>query len=681
MRRLPHLFRCHAATVLVIVLLTVTGEVARASTASSAPAESDLEGLARVVADLEPGHWRELPGDPHTTFISKADALRISGGDAAAAERLWGWGGPKETFNAYSGAAFDGRRLYFFGGGHHHYRGNDIKVYDLATLSWSRLYDPAPVTGETFTSPRRYVPAQGPRAVHSYDSFVYTPKTRSLYLFGSRARSIWSFDLAIFERTRDPWQAWRAIPWPAALPRTDTSFQKVELLPDGRILLIVAGRGNRATVFDPLTETISPPQRSNATNGVLTWRDATARAYAVRGEVLDEYDGEGHTTRTAVTRLPAPLRVDANRSGIAYDSRRDRFLFWPGNRSVWIWQPKDDVWAEIANAQGPAPVTREGDGVWSKWVYLEPLDIFLGMADPDHSLWAYRAPDRTPTTSPTAMAAERQALEKAGFTCADTVPGWQCPPLAPQIRKGDVVKGVYLQCGTVRGPVDFHGARLEKAVCGSKAALIAKDGADIRNVEISDISIGVNAACIRWAGGHLRLSHVTCRNADMGLLGRGTVLEMEDSTFGETIDAGANHGHVLYLVSADRVRIRNSRIYDPGSDGHVLKSGAARLVVENSELVAGSRAYSRIIDAFNGGRLELRNVTLVVGASGGNGDVIGFGAEMRQKFADNAITMSGGRIDCRGGPVRRLVHLWEERTGPVSLDWHPGSVLDCPPGP
>ncbi|MFQ5348525.1 MAG: kelch repeat-containing protein, partial [Rhodothalassiaceae bacterium] len=69
--------------------------------------------------------------------------MRISGGDAAAAERLWGWGGPKETFNAYSGAAFDGRRLYFFGGGHHHYRGNDIKVYDLETLSWSRLYDPS----------------------------------------------------------------------------------------------------------------------------------------------------------------------------------------------------------------------------------------------------------------------------------------------------------------------------------------------------------------------------------------------------------------------------------------------------------------------------------------------------------------------------------------------------------
>ncbi|MFQ5348526.1 MAG: hypothetical protein ACE5ED_11925, partial [Rhodothalassiaceae bacterium] len=534
---------------------------------------------------------------------------------------------------------------------------------------------------ETFTSDRRFVPEKGPRAVHSYDSFVYTPKTHALYLFGSRARSIWKFDLATFERTRDPWQAWRAIPWPAALPRTDTSFQKVELLPDGRILLIVAGRGTKATVFDPLTETIAPPQRSNGTVAVLTWRDANARAYTVRGDMLDEYDGEGRLTATAVTRLPAALQAHANRIGIAYDRKQDRFLFWPGNRPVWIWQPTGNVWVEMTNADGPAPVMQDGDGVWSKWVYLEPLDIFLGMADPDHSLWAYRAPETMPAASMRAASDLRQSLERDGFTCADTVPGWECPPLQPQIRKGTVTKGVYLQCGTVKGPVDFHGARLEKAVCGSKAALIAKDGAEIRNVEISDISIGVNAACIRWAGGRLRVHRVRCRRADMGLLGRGTVLEMSDSSFGETIDAGANHGHVLYLVSADEVVIRNSRIFDPGNEGHVLKSGAKRLVVENSTLAAGAQPYSRIIDAFNGGRLELRDVTLVTGRNGGNGDVIGFGAEMREKFADNSITLQGGIIDCRSGPVRRLVHLWQERTGPVSIDWHPGSVLGCPPGP
>ena len=682
--RLGRVFHHFGARLFLIVFVASAlsiGDAGSLPSKAAAPDVARLHRLAQFVADLEPGHWRELPGDPRTTFISKADALRISEGDPDAADRLWGWGGPKETFNAYSGAAFDGRRLYFFGGGHHHYRGNDIKVYDLETLSWSRLYDPSPMTAETFTAPKRFVPARGPRAVHSYDSFIYTPKTNALYLFGSRARSIWKFDLTDFERNHDPWRAWQPIPWPDTLLRNDTSFQKAELLPDGRILLIVAGRGPRSTVFDPVTETITPPQRSNGTVAVLTWRDATARAYTVSGNALDEYDGEGRMTGTAVTRLPALLQANANRIGIAYDSKRDRFLFWPGNRAVWVWQPADNVWAELANSEGAAPVMQKGSGVWSKWVYLAPLDIFLGMVDPDHSLWAYRAPDTVPVASAAALLEERHRLERAGFECADTVPGWKCPPLQPQLLRGEVTKGVYLQCGTVRRAVDFHGSRLQRAVCGSKAALIAKDGAEIRNVEISDISIGVNAACIRWAAGSLTLHNVQCRNADMGLLGKGTRLEMSDSDFGETLDAGTNHGHVLYLVSAEEVHIRNSRIHDPGSEGHVLKSGAKRLVVEDTILAAGDRPYSRIIDAFNGGRLELRNVELVAGSTGGNGDVIGFGAEMRQKFQDNEIIMDGGRVDCHAGLTRRLIHLWEDRTGPVKLDWHPQAVVGCPPAP
>ncbi len=652
---------------------------------TSAYAVSDrrpqLDRLAAFVADLAPGRWRELPGDPSTTYISKADALRISEGDPEAAERLWGWGGPKETFNAYSGAAFDGRRLYFFGGGHHHYRGNDIKVYDLETLSWSRLYDPSPMTTDTFTASKRFVPRFGPRAVHSYDSLVYTPRTRALYLFGSRARSIWKFDLSAFARSHDPWQAWHPIPWPRNLPRTDTSFQKVERLPDGRILLIVAGRGPRATVFDPLTETITPPQRSNGTVAVLTWRDANERAYSIRDDVIDEYDAHGRQTRAAVTRLPPTIGDHANRIGIAYDKMHDRFVLWPGNRAIWVWRPTDDLWVKLENAAGQAPETRQGEGVWSKWVYVASLDVFLGMADPDHSLWAYRVPDPLPEEASAAPSKEQEALKKQGFGCSDMVPGWRCPRLQPQIARGSVTKGVYVQCGTVKGPVDFHGARLQRAVCGGKAALIAKNGAEISNVEISDISIGVNAACIRWAGGRLKLRNVHCRNTDMGLLGRGTRLDIEDSDFGETIDAGSNHGHVLYLVSAEEVRIRNSRIHDPGNDGHVLKSGARRLVVENSLLEGGDRSYSRIIDAFNGGQLVVRNSRLVVGARGGNGDVVGFGAEMRQAFEDNRIVFDGGSVDCRAGLTRRLVHLWQDRTGPVTIEWHPDEVIACPPAP
>ena len=146
---------------------------------------ADLAGYLERECDFDANPWCRLPGDPADSFISRDEALAISRGDEAARKRLWGWGGPAETFGAWGSAATDGRRMYFFGGGHHHYRGNDIKVYDFESLSWSRLYDPAYVTEKTHPAGgRRYVPEAGPRATHVYDGMVYSKETNSLFLWG-----------------------------------------------------------------------------------------------------------------------------------------------------------------------------------------------------------------------------------------------------------------------------------------------------------------------------------------------------------------------------------------------------------------------------------------------------------------------------------------------------------------
>lgn len=296
------------------------------------------------------------------------------------------------------------------------------------------------------------------------------------------------------------------------------------------------------------------------------------------------------------------------------------------------------------------------------------------------SMASRQEPIATPRLSPADEAAQRE-LASRGYACSDEVPALACPDLARQIALGEVTPGVYLQCATVSGPVDFRGAWLKDKVCGQKAALIAKGGAVIENVTVSGQTIGVNAACVRLEGGDIVLRGLTCRDTDMGILGNVGHLVIENSLIERTIDGGRNYGHVVYINTADLVEIRGTTLRDPGHEGHPLKTGARKTVIESSVLEGGSRPYSRIIDAFNGGELVLRDTVLRAGSNGGNGDIIGFAAEERTRFEVNRVEMQGGVIDCRAGQTWNIVHIWKDKVPADLTEFKPGEVLGCPEPP
>lgn len=299
------------------------------------------------------------------------------------------------------------------------------------------------------------------------------------------------------------------------------------------------------------------------------------------------------------------------------------------------------------------------------------------------------APKRTGQQQHAERVADRLAALKRqrvaeGFRCSDEVPGWGCPDLADQLARGDVLKGVYAQCGVVRGRVAFNGAWLKGTACGGKAALIARDGAVIENVRISHVSVGANGACVRWEGGAVTLSGMTCHDSEMGVLGNGQRLVIEDSTIRDSLPGPRpNLGHLVYTCSnrADGAElvVRRTRIVNAGNSGHLLKSGCAVTRVEDSRIDGGDRAYSRLIDAFNGGRLEVRGSTLRVGAHGGNRDLIGYGAEMRQRHPVNTVELSGGAIDCSATWIVNSLHVWPWKLSPSAVSWQPGEARGCPP--
>lgn len=99
-----------------------------------------LATLAKIVAEMAPNSWRELP-DVHCRGLWPSDAeLR----------RLLVTGRPQAVWTAWTTGAFDGEHLYFGpGGGHNAYGGAESYKISLETLECSYV-----------TPPRRLVPPQ-----------------------------------------------------------------------------------------------------------------------------------------------------------------------------------------------------------------------------------------------------------------------------------------------------------------------------------------------------------------------------------------------------------------------------------------------------------------------------------------------------------------------------------------
>lgn len=103
------------------------------------------------------------------------------------------------VMSTWSGAAFDSTndRLIVWGGGHADYAGNEVYIFDLNSLTWTRFNDPtytvsANVGDEAigyYRDVNGNIDYQQPRARHTYNSLEYYPSQNKFLAFG--ATGIW----------------------------------------------------------------------------------------------------------------------------------------------------------------------------------------------------------------------------------------------------------------------------------------------------------------------------------------------------------------------------------------------------------------------------------------------------------------------------------------------------------
>lgn len=609
-----------------------------------APASADeLARLRDIVARMTPGVWHELPGTSMAGVLATRAEAPYNGGIS----------GPPSVIYAWNGAAFDGKRWWFHGGGHHDYSGNEVYQFDFGSLSWSRLTNPSPMHPVTPEAKCPDTVDNTPLSGHTYDGFVWVPKTRTVFLWPS------VLFCPPYNGQGGPVGIWEFNPdtrkWAARVRPTDSYYYKTAIDPvSGNVLVHTL---KHLYEFDPVTGKIGrrSPEGRWADVGTMEYDPKRKTIWMVRDVLLAADNsnplGIGRMEQVA----PGPKIDGAGVSGMALFPERDVLVFWAGGRQVATFDLNARRYDLYPNTRGPAP-SPAGSGVYSKWVFIPAVGVFAGYTNLGQGVWLYKLPDQPPPPPKTVAGFRRVCPTERWDENCDY--GLVSEALAAA-KDGETITiraGVYEDAGALRANrVTIKaeaGAHIRNRAVEGKAALVIK-GNDtvIEGLECSGVKVpDDNGACIRIEGRNLTLRRVFFHHSQSGVLGgrnTGTVV-IEDSRFEDMVGASQRPGsaHALYIGATDVFEFRRNRVLRTGGQGHGVKSRARRNVIEHNVIASLNAQSSRAIDVSEGGDTVIRNNVIEQGAQADNSDLIGVALEKLPDGLEHRTVIAGNLVLC-----------------------------------
>lgn len=526
--------------------------------------------------------------------------------------------GPRSVIDAWNGAAFDPERLilYFHGGGHRDYGGNEVYSFDLREGVWRRLTDPAPLPAATGETPCP-VPAASPSSSHTYDGIIFSVATRTIWLFPSiyaclsgmiyGGQDVWEFNPDTVEaRNGLAPLTWRKrSPMPAD---KQGIYFRTAAYSDGRIYV---GAAYGEYVFDPRNDTWKRiGAKSNLGPGPSVY---DSRRKLVWTSYLHGLYVTGN--RQIARKITPPAPGIGGGSGLAIDDEGTLTL-WNGGSLILRFDPDSKEWRLFDwKAEAPPYTNRP---IYSRWVYVPALKVYVGYADFQRGIWIYRHP------------ADRKG---------EPVNTWPIQGLLDAARPGGVVTvppGIYPAGATIGRSMTLRlkGARIIGRT-GRKGVLLVKDATGpvvIEDFETSDPVRCGNCAGIKIEGADFDVTVRRARiaRAEMGILtdNRGGRLVVEDTLI-EDIghERGAEPMHLIYAGIIDELIVRRSTLRRSHHFGHLLKSRARSTDVRATYLLGLGSLNSREADLSCGGKILFDNVVIQKGPKSDNQDSIAVATE------------------------------------------------------
>ena len=244
----------------------------------------------------------------------------------------------------------------------------------------------------------------------------------------------------------------------------------------------------------------------------------------------------------------------------------------------------------------------------------------------------------------------KPAAGKALVTyCASGCDASDLTEAVKQVAEGGVIAlapGDYTDCVIIKKSLKLVGktgpdgarAHFKNTACGGTATfVISAPEVTIEGLKITGVSVpDQNGACFRVGpkAKTVRIHDILCSDSQEGLLGgtaKGGSLTIERSTFENNGFGG--RAHDIYINSGTDVILRSVRILS-AKNGHLLKSGASNLLVENSVLAALGGDTGRALDIYGGGKLTIRNSVIQLGPKTQNHDLIAYALESGRLVKD-----------------------------------------------
>ena len=297
-----------------------------------------------------------------------------------------------------------------WGGGHGGYYGNEVYVFDVDSLRWSRYSEPVP--NPVCDYDRGELQDGSPCARHTYDYVDYQPSTNSFVSLGSASDhdcggcgtpAVHLFDLerrrwrrgggstftgfqgfsgasSAYDSKRDVFWLW---------PAFDQRFAKYD--PN-------AGRGGAWSQYD------STPINIDAVSAIDPSRDLFV--------TVDARDDSPNAHRVLVHDLanpqlpPVVVATDGDRAiefaqapGFEWDPVVGKFVAWLGGVVVYTleapagsWKRGPWVWTKLQPAltNTVSPSAPNENGTYSRWRYVPAADVFVVVNRVTDPVYAYR---------------------------------------------------------------------------------------------------------------------------------------------------------------------------------------------------------------------------------------------------------------------------------------------------
>ena len=640
---------------------------------------SNLTRLSAALDATSSGSWISVKDIGENTFLDVAftkqehDRLVAEQGGQA----FWSQGSDVGVLERWNGAAFDesGDKLYFFGGGHYAYGGNEVYQFDLQTLSWTRLTEPAPLTGPEMSPNDEYphpAPEEGPAARHTYDGFTWNPETQTIWLTHNGTNftqkgaqpndpTFWEFDPEA--------RQWTGHDLTDLDVPNKSNYPIAAFNPETGQLVIDSKAENAVHIVQPdgtIDSRSSVADWDNKMLGNMEYNPADGKMYFIRKGTIyrAEQDEDGNLVWDSfVDDLPASFpggKGGYTQVGFDFHEPSGRMVLWDGGDEIYTFDPATQefrVFDAPAGAAAPADVGR----VYSKFKYVSDADAFAAISDSGSDMWFYRLPDAEQGKILDPDAPRARVIDPSGNVTEYELIR-EAVDSAPDGATVEILPGTYEESATVSADnltIRGEGVHIKNATAGGKATFVVNgnnttfEGLEISGARVSDDQ----GSPIRLQAEDLTLRNVYFHDNQKGLIGgRGTVV-IEDSRFENNSGREKSHG-VYFSDEIEKAIIRNSEFIGMNSGGHEIKSRAKVTIIENSLIASGDGRDSRLIDISEGGHLTVRNSVLESGPNSTNPEMIGFGKEAYLRVYDeHSVTIEDSLIINDTGNSARWLDL------------------------